>query len=380
MKGHMARGAVRNGEALLLGLVYCQRCSRRMHVRYRATTVSPTYTCRSTIMGADVKPCPTFQSRRLEPLVITEVLRVLQPHALEAAIQTEEKLRQEVEQQRQARSYELEQARYEADRIKRQLDNVEPEKGLVFRELTARWEEALQYCNELQQREAQTPAPEPITEQERAMLLTLPQDLNQVWNHPATSVQTKKRLLRILINQIWVQKREDACWLATIHWHGGVHTEILIQRVQPRRVRVKDDPSRELIHVIKQLASCANDTQIARVLNLLKRKTHEGHAWTKSDVAHFRATHHLAAFSPEEYEKRGWFNLTTAAKELGINKMSVKKLIKQKFIHATQVVPYAPWVITKAELDKPELRSIVKQMQHRQKILLYNNPNQLTLE
>ena len=380
MKGHMARGAVRNGEALLLGLVYCQRCSRRMHVRYRASTVSPTYTCRSTIMGTDVKPCPAFQSRRLEPLVITEVLRVLQPHALEAAIQTEEQLRQEVEQQRQALSYTLEQARYEADRIKRQLDAVEPEKGLVFRELTARWEKALQYCNDLQQREAQTPAPEPITEQERAMLLKLPQDLNQVWNHPATSVQTKKRLLRILIKQLWVQKREDACWLATIHWHGGMHTEFLIQRVQPRRMRVKDDPSRELIHIIKQLASCGNDAQIARVLNLLKRKTHEGHAWTKSDVAQFRATHHLAAFSPEEYEKRGWFNLSTAAKELGINSMSVKKLIKQKFIHATQVVPFASWVITKAELDKPELRSIVKQMQHRQKFLLYNNPNQLTLK
>jgi hypothetical protein len=339
MKGRMARGAVRKGEALLVGLIYCQRCGRRMHVRYRASTVSPTYTCRSTIMGGDVKPCPAFQSRRIEPLIITEFLRVLQPHALEAAIQTEEKLRQEVEQQRQAYSYKLEQARYEADRIKRQLDNVEPEKGLVFREFTTRWEKALQYCNDLQQREAQTPAPEPITEQERALLLMLPQDLNQVWNHPATSVQTKKRLLRTLINQIWVQKREDSCWLATIHWHGGVHTELLIQRVQPRRMSVKDDPSRELIHVIKQLTSCANDTQIARVLNLLKRKTHEGHAWTKSDVAQFRATHHLAAFSPEAYEKRGWFNLTTAAKELGINIMSVKKLIKQKFIHATQVVP-----------------------------------------
>ncbi|MGH2581542.1 MAG: recombinase family protein [Anaerolineales bacterium] len=380
MKGHMARGAVRNGEALLLGLVYCQHCSRRMHVRYRASTVSPTYTCRSAIMGADVKPCPAFQSRRLEPLVITEVLRVLQPHALEAALLTEEKFRQEAGQQRQAFSSALEQARYEADRIKRQLDAVEPEKGLVFRELTRRWEKALRDCNDLQQRETQAPAPEPIAEQERAMLLKLAQDLNQVWNHPATLVQTKKQLLRILIEQIWVQKREDASWCAAIHWHGGVHTELLVERMQPRRSRIKDDPSRELIHVIKQLASCANDAHIARVLNLLKRKTHEGHAWTKSDVAQFRATHHLAAFSPEEYEKRGWFNLKTAAKELGINIMSVKKLIRQKIIHATQVMPCAPWVITKAELDKPELRSIVKRMQHRQKFLLYNNPNQLTLE
>jgi DNA invertase Pin-like site-specific DNA recombinase len=381
MKGRMARGAVRKGEALLVGLIYCQRCSRRMHVRYRASTASPTYTCRSTIMGGEVKPCPAFQSRRLEPAVITEALRVLEPHAIQAALLAQERFQQELVQKRDALSYTLEQARYEADRIKRQLDTVEPEKGFVFRELTARWEKALQHCDELKQHHAQAAVlPEPITEQERATLLHLAQDLNEVWNHPATTIQTKKRLLRTLIKEIWVQKREDASLLATIHWHGGVHTELLVQRIQPRRARVKDDPSRELVHVIAQLTSCANDAQIARVLNLLKRKTHEGHAWTKSDVSQFRATHHLAAFSPVEYEKRGWFNLKGAAKELGINIMSVKKLIQQKIIHATQVVPCAPWVITKEELDKPELRSIVKRMQQRQKILLYNNPNQLTLK
>jgi DNA invertase Pin-like site-specific DNA recombinase len=381
MKGRMARGAVRKGEALLVGLIYCQRCGRRMHVRYRDRSASPAYTCRSTIMGADVKPCPAFQSRRLEPLVIAEVLSVLQPHAIEAALLAQEKFRQELVQKRDALSYALEQARYEADRIKRQLDTVEPEKGFVFRELTTRWEKALQHCDELKQRHAQAAVePEPITEQEHTTLFNLAQDLNQVWNHPATTVQTKKRLLRTLIKEIWVQKREDASLLATIHWHGGVHTELVVQRFQPRRTRVKDDPSRELVHVIKQLASCADDTQIARVLNLLKRKTNEGHAWTKSDVAQFRAAHHIPDFSPAEYEKHGWLNLETAAKELGISIMSVKKLVKHKIIHATQVVPFAPWQIARTELDKPELRSIVKQMKQRQKFLLYNNPNQLTLE
>lgn len=382
MKGNMTPGPVRRGEALLVGLVRCQRCSRRMHVRYRSSTASPTYTCRSAIMGGDVKPCPAFPSSRLEQAVVKEALAVLQPHAIEAAFLVEEKIQQATQQKREAMALALEQARYEADRIKRQLDAVEPEKGFVFRELTTRWEKALAHRAELQHRYDQTLAQQqPVTEKERDQLFHLAEDLHQVWNHSATTPQTKKRLLRVLIKEIWVQVCGDCSLVATVHWQGGVHTELFIQRVRRPRAAIKKTIKLELVQLIKKLALCANDTQITRVLNLLQRKTTEGRTWTKYEVMQFRQAHNIPAFSLAEYNKRGWRDLSTAAKELGINIMTVKKLIQQKIITAEQVVSYAPWMIAKSELTKPAIRRLAEKIKRRsKKIPLYKDPNQLTLE
>jgi DNA invertase Pin-like site-specific DNA recombinase len=380
MKGNMAQGAVRKGEALLLGLVRCQRCSRRMHVRYHSKLASPTYTCRSAFMGGGVKPCPTFQARRLEQVIVQQALNVLQPHALEAAVALEEKMQQAAQQKSQALALALEQARYEADRIQRQLDAVEPEKTFVFRELTRRWQQALVNCEELEQRCQQAHAQQPsITAPEREQLFRLAEDLNQVWQHPNTTPQTKKRLLRTLIKEVLVQVRPDATLIATVHWQGGVHTEFFIQRVRRLRAAHKTIEL-ELLNLIKILAKSANDVQIVRVLNRLGRKTEAGKTWTKYEVIHFRQAHNIPVFSQEEYEREGWLNLKMAAKELGINMMTVRSLIQKKIIKAEQVVPYAPWRIANAEINKPAIRRIINQIKHRQQIPSYQNPNQLTLE
>jgi hypothetical protein len=160
-----------------------------------------------------------------------------------------------------------------------------------------------------------------------------------------------------------------------------VHSELFVQRFQRQRSITKKTTKLELVPLIKKLAICANDTQITRVLNRLQRKTTEGRTWTKYEVMQFRQANNIPAFSQAEYDKRGWRDLSTAAKELGINIMSVKKLIQQKIIAAEQVVPYAPWMIAKSELSKPAIRRLAEKIKLRsKKIPLYKDPNQLTLE
>lgn len=241
---------------------------------------------------------------------------------------------------RHALSLALEQARYEAERIKRQLEAVEPEKHFVFRELTRRWEQALAKCHELEQHHALAAAQQQVvTAQEHAMLLGLAQDLDDLWHHPATTIENKKRLLRTLMNQIWVQVGEDNSLTATIHWQGGVHTELVLKRIKRTPVRLTEDPNQELFHIIKQLALCADDTQIALVLNRLKRKTDEGQTWKKYEEAQFRRAHNIPAFSQKEHDERGWLNLKEAATELNLSIMAVKKLIKLKIIPPNKLCP-----------------------------------------
>lgn len=382
MKGQMVRGPARDGKALLIGLLRCQRCSRKLRVRYHSAKrdqATPFYFCEGERTTGERKYCVSFSGRLLEQAVVKELLAVLQPHAIEAALLAEEKLQQAMQQKRDALSQALEQARYEADRLHRQLDAVDPENGLVFRELSARWEKALQQVAALKRRyERLLAQQQPLVQDERDQLLRLAENLARVWEHPATAVETKKRLLRTLLQEIWVQACDTAKLKATLHWQGGVHTELLLKR--PRRGERLDNTKRQTVALIKQLVLVADDGYIARILNRIKHKTGKGQTWTQSAVAEFRAANNIKAFSQKEYDQRGWLNLTETAKELGINAMSVLQLIKRKIIHAEQAVAHAPWIISRSELDKPTVRQIAESMKQNHNVPIYRNPNQLTLE
>ena len=379
IRGPMVRGAAKKGSALLCGILFCQHCSRKLRVNYYGDQTLPKYSCEGDRDSGERKRCLSFSGRIIEQVVVKELLSVLQPHAVEAASLAEEKYQQASQQKHQAIANALEQARYEAKRVQRQLDAVEPEKGLVFRELTARWEDALCKVAELERQYNQTVTDhQPISQDEYKQFLRLADKLSQIWEHSATSNETKKQLIRTLIESIWVQACEETKLKMTIRWKGGVHTEYFLSR--SHRGRPKTSGKQQTVTLIKQLASVADDIHIARILNRIKHPTQKGQTWSQPEVKQFREANNIAPFSREEYERRGWVNLTEAAKELGINPMTVVKLIKQKIIVAEQVVAYAPWCIERSELNKPEVRQIAQRTKQGNKVPFYHNPNQLNLK
>jgi hypothetical protein len=46
--------------------------------------------------------------------------------------------------------------------------------------------------------------PSAVSDDERTMLLALAEDLPALWNHPAASVETRKRILRTVLKEIIV--------------------------------------------------------------------------------------------------------------------------------------------------------------------------------
>ena len=90
-------GAPRDGVALLAGLLVCGRCGRRLHVSYRRTH-QPYYTCLRHFVEATEPSCPGAQAAVLDTCVAQQVLRALEPAALELSLQA----RQDVERERAA--------------------------------------------------------------------------------------------------------------------------------------------------------------------------------------------------------------------------------------------------------------------------------------
>jgi hypothetical protein len=126
----------------------------------------------------------------------------------------------------------LERARYEANRARRQFDAVEPENRLVAGELEARWNKALEQVATLEARiAAMGEQTAPISDERKTELMVLGDDVRMLWDHPDAPVQLKKRILRTVFDEIIVQsERESPTHRLILHWAGGVHTELYVER------------------------------------------------------------------------------------------------------------------------------------------------------
>src|SRR5204863_2827129 len=140
-RGH-GGGAVREGTALLQGLVRCGRCGRMMQTAYSGTKGNcPRYACaRAAQLYGNDRHCQSLGGRRLEARVLDEVFAVLEPAALAATARALAEAETVAAQRLGAFELAVERARYEADRARRQFEAVEPENRLVARSVEAAWE------------------------------------------------------------------------------------------------------------------------------------------------------------------------------------------------------------------------------------------------
>src|ERR1700757_5391386 len=142
MKGTMVAGSVRNGGGLLVGLLRCGHCGRKLKVLHHGRR-DTRYICNAEMDYASDKKCITFSNMRVDAAVSAEVLRAISPLAIEAALRLiADRERADAERLRQS-ELALEQARYEATHARRQYDAVDPDNRLVAGELERRWNERL---------------------------------------------------------------------------------------------------------------------------------------------------------------------------------------------------------------------------------------------
>jgi hypothetical protein len=285
MEGEMARGAVRRGEALLVGLLRCRRCGRTLHVAYGGTHGrTPRYHCRGAQANHGVaEPCISFGAWRIDAAVGADALRLLQPEGIAAALQALERQHAAAGERRRQGQLALEQARYEAARARRQYDAVDPENRLVAAELERRWNVRLTEVERLEQAlsVADPPLPLPPLAAERERLLAHGADLERVWNHPGASAETRKRILRTLIREIVVDV-EDTALVALVHWQGGGHTELRVRKNRTGEHRWATD--RDTAELLAEVARLLPDAGIASLLNRLGKRTAKGHTWTEARV------------------------------------------------------------------------------------------------
>jgi len=350
-------GAAKGGAAMLSGLLRCGRCGRLLHVAYSGNRGQvPRYACHGGRVNRGAAACLSVGSLRVDQAVVHQVLDAIQPAGLQAALEAMDAALRDDETKRHALDLALEKARYEARRAQRQFDAVDPENRLVASELEQRWNQALVQVSELESRvHWLRETAEPLSAPQRERLLELGTDLGALWQHPAASVELKKRILRTVLEDIVVTNTDEPPQhVLHLHWKGGVHTELRVARNGTgQHRRVADDKAVELI---TELSKICDDKTIAVVLNRLGYRTGTGQTWRVHHVSNVRYCRRL----PNYRHDGTWLPLEAAARELGVSNTVIKNLIADGVLPATQVVTCAPWVIERVDLQRPPVQARIQ--------------------
>src|SRR5580700_176462 len=143
-QGDESMAAIRAGQGLLVGLLRCGHCGRKLHVRYwggRGTHAR--YLCKGDYDDGG-EYCLGFGGASVDRRLSQELLKVISPLGVEASLKALEELRTGEIAQRSILSSKLDQLQYEARKAFEQYDAVDARNRLVASELERRWNAKLE--------------------------------------------------------------------------------------------------------------------------------------------------------------------------------------------------------------------------------------------
>ncbi len=349
-RGSAVRGPVKQGAALLAGLLRCGHCGAKLLAQYPGPRTIR-YQCSGYLLNRDCACCVMFGGLRADGLVSEQLMQSLAPLAIEAAIEAIDSLQGVNDERIQQKAMALEHARYEVTRARRQYDAVDPANRLVAAELERRWNHALtmEAQHEAELATLQQGRKQPLTDRQKRELLSLARDLPRLWDDPHSLPKHKKRLLRIALKEI-IATCEGETIRLILHWQGGDHTQIEFQKIRSGRHRYVTEDG--LVDIVRTLARIEPDARIASILNRNQRRTAHGENWTTKRICSLRNNHAIPVYREGERQVRGEMSVSEVAAALDVTPTTVLRLIQLKQLPAAQACVGAPWIVRSADVER----------------------------
>ena len=339
---------------LLQGLAVCGVCGRRMTVRYhnRLGREVPEYTCQRKGIETGTPFCQSLPGRDLNTAVAALLLARLTPASVELAMAVEEELRTRGHEADALRRQQVERARYEADLARRRFVHVDPENRLVADTLEAEWNEKLrmvreseELCERHQSRDGQ--ALDPRTREE---LQTLAADVTQLWNDPDTQDQDRKRIARLLVEDVTLSRSREGL-IAQVRFKGGSSESIQVGAPKPAWELVRTNP--EVIRLIDDWLNDHTVSEIAELLNARGLKSGKGQPFTRERVKKLCWMYSLR-LRPERLRAAGYRTVEEIATELGVSKSTVQAWRRHGLLRAVAGTDRIDWFYKPLDKDRPK--------------------------
>jgi DNA invertase Pin-like site-specific DNA recombinase len=365
-EGNMLNGAAREGLALLQGLLVCGCCGRAVTVRYQGNGgICPAYVCnRRRREGLATRDCMSVRSNLLDAAISNAVINALRPAELELALTALKELEQRDQAIMRQWHMRIERAEYEAALAERRYQECDPANRLVAGTLERRWNDALLRVESIrtQAAEFQSQKARVVTAGQRTQILALARDLPRLWSAPTTAAKERKRMLRLLIHDITVEKlHEQRQFVLHVRWQGGLCTDITVNLPKPRPEAIRYPA--ETVEQVRQAARSMSDPQIVTRFNQAGLRSPYGKPFTLAMIKWIRFRYGIA---PACLTRPDELTVQQLASRLQVSTNVVYYWVDRRVVEARKIDGRGAWWITLDAARENELRDWVRTSGHLQ--------------
>ncbi|MGF6980289.1 DNA invertase Pin-like site-specific DNA recombinase [Paraburkholderia sp. JPY465] len=268
---NQTRGVPRDGAAVLQGIVWCGQCGHKMAVQYKNAN---SYVCNYLLRSQGGSLCQHLPADLIDARVVEAFLAAIGPAELENWARAKDARQQTRDAANRAEAQQVERLRYQALLAERQYNRVDPDNRLIAAELERRWEAALRELRQAEdsfaRRQAEECKPEALSDEEQNDFLALGVQLPEIWQRPQVSRESKKAMLRSLIDKVVLHRVTRDRITIRVVWRGGEVSEL---EVEPRvhAVSALSRGAEMLARLLELARQGIDDATIAAIL------TQEGH-------------------------------------------------------------------------------------------------------
>jgi hypothetical protein len=251
----------------------------------------------------------------------------------------------------------LERAEYETALAERRYQEVDPSQRLVAATLERRWNAALLQLEDLKKQAAEFQRQEArvATPEQKAKVLALARNLPRLWHAPTTQAKDRKRMLRLLIKDITVEKPNQKQLAVHFRWQGGASSDLCLQVPPNRADRVRYPAA--VVDRVRDLAQSLPNAEIAERLNREGRVSALGKPFTSSMIQWIRYRYQIPKLTlarPDE------LTVDQVARRFEVSPNVVYYWIGRSVIRARRLNTGTPYWITLDEADEQKLRDWVR--------------------
>lgn len=330
---HDGKGPVREGAGLLQGILICGKCGHNFSTSYKTRSTGktePVYICNRDQLNYGKSLCTSIPGQGIDEIVAQLLLEKVTPMAVEAAMAVQKEIIRRADDADKLLRRQVDRAQYNADLAKRRVLAIEPENRFVARTLEKDWNEKLQQLEEAQKDYDQRRQKNHclLDEAKKAEVRKMAIDFPGIWSHEVTSHRDKKRMTRLLIEDVTL-KRQDHEVEIYIRFKTGtmIKKTMSIARSGNKPTIIAAD----LIDQIKKLSETHTAGEIAKTLNEANTKHPTITTFNTNAITYLFKRFKI----PTRYERLradGYYNQEELSKKFGVTTQTIKRWRKLKWL------------------------------------------------
>ncbi len=295
---------------------------------WRLEELVPGYVC----ARKEEATCQTVHGKTVDDAIGELLVELMTPMTLELCLSVQQELAQRFEQAEQLRRKQVERARYEADLARQRFVQVDPDNRLVAASLEAEWNEKLRLLTVAQEEFERRLAEDrrPLDTEHKAQVQSLVSDFSRLWNDSQTPARERKRMVRLLIEDVTLQ-REDRKITAQIRFKGGATRVLSLTAPLPATLLFKTDP--KILEEIDRLLEHHTEKEIADLFNERGLVPTRSRSFTPGNIANLRCANNLKSRS-QRLRERGYLRTKELVNKLHVPWVTLRKWERHGLLRA----------------------------------------------